>query len=235
MKSNNKTDKNTRILMLYHWLLNGHHVNKDAFVNEHGINGRTFDRDIEDIRLFLSEIYSADEVVFDKQTKAYYLTGETPGYSDRMEAAIISKILLESAALREDEMMGLLQTVLSTVSSSDARAINEYLKSTKAHYDTRTKAAILKLIGDLYTVIDSGTDIETFMVRDKEEIKVRVAPIEIELCNGTFHLVCAEDLDYSKIVRYRIEDILGFKKLKSKLAQIYKKKYYEEKEKKHGN
>lgn len=234
MRCNNKTDKNTRILMLYHQLLEGHHVDKEVFVNEHGINARTFDRDIEDIRLFLSEIYSVNEVVYDKQTKTYHLTEEMPRYLDQMEGTIISKILLESSVLRKDEMMGLIQTVLSTVSSSDAKAINDYLKYTKAHYSTRTKAATLKLIGDLYNIIGRGLDIEISVIRDKEKIKVRVSPIEIELYDKKFYLVCAENLNYSEVTQICIENILEFKILESKLAQDYKKKYYKEKEKKHG-
>ena len=66
-----KTDKITRILMLYHQLVNGQHINKTLFSWEHGINERSFDRDIEDLRLFLSEIYSAREIQYNKETGTY--------------------------------------------------------------------------------------------------------------------------------------------------------------------
>lgn len=52
--------------MLYHQLLNGEHIDKAAFSLEHNITERSFDRDIEDIRLFLSEIFSSNELLFDK-------------------------------------------------------------------------------------------------------------------------------------------------------------------------
>lgn len=46
------TDKVTRILMLYQQLLNGNIVKKATFALEHQITERTFERDIDDIRLF---------------------------------------------------------------------------------------------------------------------------------------------------------------------------------------
>ena len=42
--------------MLYHQLLNGEHIDKAAFSLEHNIMERSFDRDIEDIRLFLISV-----------------------------------------------------------------------------------------------------------------------------------------------------------------------------------
>ena len=107
MELYSKTDKITRILILYHKLLNGEHIDKAAFSLEHNITERSFDRDVEDIRLFLSEIFSSSELLFDKISGTYYLTGEQPQYIDRMEAVTIGRILLSSTSLRYDEMMGL--------------------------------------------------------------------------------------------------------------------------------
>ncbi|MDD2426285.1 MAG: hypothetical protein PHU00_09745, partial [Bacteroidales bacterium] len=122
-----KTDKTTRILMLYHRLLNGQYIDKITFSLDHGINERTFDRDIEDVRLFLSDSFSLSELVFDKETCSYYLTGDKPKYLDRMDAVIIGKILLSGNSLRKDEADGLLNALFSAVAPNDARAIREYL------------------------------------------------------------------------------------------------------------
>ena len=62
-----KCDKITRILILYKQLCDGVEVDKASFCIEHGISERSFDRDIEDIRLFLNEIYSGDDVIYDKK------------------------------------------------------------------------------------------------------------------------------------------------------------------------
>ena len=69
-----KTDKNTRVLSLYYKLLIGKFINKQEFCMEHGITERSFDRDIEDVRLFLSEEQSYSELLYDRQKNAYYLS-----------------------------------------------------------------------------------------------------------------------------------------------------------------
>lgn len=54
-------DKITRVLMMYSKLLEGGKIYKKSFCEEMGIDRRTFDRDIEDIRLFLSESFYGNE------------------------------------------------------------------------------------------------------------------------------------------------------------------------------
>lgn len=67
-------DKVTRVLMMFYELSRGRHISKVAFCQEHGITGRTFDRDIEDIRIFLSELYTNSELLFDRGTNTYFIS-----------------------------------------------------------------------------------------------------------------------------------------------------------------
>src|SRR5699024_8381904 len=66
-------DKVTRILMMYSRLLEGGKIYKKTFCTDMEINRRTFDRDIEDIRLFLSEAYVGYDLVYDRKDESYYL------------------------------------------------------------------------------------------------------------------------------------------------------------------
>ena len=66
-------DKITRLLLLYSRLISGEKVNKKSFCNEVQCLPRSFDRDIEDIRLFLSELYISDELVYSRTSNAYFL------------------------------------------------------------------------------------------------------------------------------------------------------------------
>lgn len=69
-----KTDKVTRMLKLYYQLLVGKNLNKENFCEENGISERSFDRDIEDIRLFLSDEQAYCELEYDRKNNTYYLT-----------------------------------------------------------------------------------------------------------------------------------------------------------------
>lgn len=64
-------DKITRILILYRLLMHGDLINKYSASLEFGISERSFDRDIQDIRLFLSESFSNLELVYDEERRGY--------------------------------------------------------------------------------------------------------------------------------------------------------------------
>lgn len=226
-----QTDKTTRILTLYHRLLNGQHIDKPSFSAEHGINERSFDRDIEDIRLFLSEIYSCSEVLFDRNTGSYYLTGDKPKYIDRMDAAIISKILLSSSAFRYDEMDGLLDTILSTVSPHDAQAITKYLNHDKRTYQSKNDSAILKILGDLYATLRNGNDVELMInISGDRAERIIVSPLEIEFSNSNFYLVAAENRNLSTVSKFPVSQIMSFRVLSSVYAGTLADKYCKLKE-----
>ena len=74
-----ETEKVIRILTMYKQLLSGKRVNKDDFCSEYGINKRSFERDIEDIRTFLSESFSLQELIYDRKSNSYILTNVSSG------------------------------------------------------------------------------------------------------------------------------------------------------------
>ena len=221
-----KTDKITRILILYNNLINGKHINKSEFSWENGINERTFDRDIEDVRLFLSEIYSSREVLFDRETNSYFLSGDKPAFLDRTEALIIAKVLFESRVFRNDEMYGLYNSLLGIVTQKDAVVIGSYLKDDICRYESKTNTALLKIVGDLYNSIKSGMDIEIRICSDKDVHKViKVSPLEISIEDSNIYLVAATNMDISSIDYYRLDDIDSFSVANTMFARELQKEY----------
>ncbi len=67
------TDMVTRILNMYEELRTGKQVHKASYCEEYGISERTFDRDIEKIRNYLSEFFCGKEVVYLSRENAYKL------------------------------------------------------------------------------------------------------------------------------------------------------------------
>ena len=97
-------DKVTRLLLLYSKLLQGERVGKIRFCMETNSLPRTFDRDIEDIRLYLSEAYDHRELIYDRQENMYYLTSSQTKSLERMEYLFLERVLLDTRILRLDEM-----------------------------------------------------------------------------------------------------------------------------------
>lgn len=217
--------------MLYHQMLSGQKIDKLTYTLEHNVDERTFDRDIGAIRTFLSDIFSNEQLLFDRASNTYYLSGKRPVYIDRMDAAVISKILLESRLLRKDEMLGLLNVLLSSVDQHNAKIIKKYLNYDICEYESETNNAILKFVEDLFAVLESGRDIEiqTQGNSGKPDIN-NVSPLKISCEQNGFYLIAAQDFSLTKIRKIAIDKIISFKKLQTIFAVNLKEKYYKNKE-----
>lgn len=150
-------DKAGRVLMLFTSLIAGKKINKADFANSYRVNGRTFDRDIEDIRNVLAEIHSGSEINFNKSENCYYMTewNSRGGKGlTAVEAITMFKILLASQALRKDEMKEIFRSVYSLVISDERKTAINALNNDIEHYKSPAHdKAIIKMLGDLNKVI----------------------------------------------------------------------------------
>ncbi len=92
--SGNKKSKNYRVLDIYHRLCEGHTVIKSAEAITHGVDERSIQRDIDDIRDFLDEqhITKGDgrEVMYDRVRKGYVMLGDEPSMMTNGEIMVMS-------------------------------------------------------------------------------------------------------------------------------------------------
>lgn len=221
-----QTDKITRVLSLYTQLLNGNPVDKVWFSMEHNITERSFDRDVEDIRLFLCESFSGAELVFDRTDGKYHLTGERPAFLDRLCVEAILKVLLSSGAFRRDEMEGLADSLLSTASPADRKRISQVLQNDRENYRTETKNAIMKILGDLYEVLNTGRDVLLYFTPGKQELQSQwAAPLEIRFQDGVFSLLAALDPRMERIETIPLDIVDSFKTLGTMYSAELRKKY----------
>lgn len=145
----------TRVLMMYTKFCEGGKVHKKSFCMETGIDRRTFDRDIEDIRVFLSEAFLGDELVYDRADESYHLENyqKQKALSD-MEMAFLMELLKSSQALRKDEYVGLMQGILDAGERSHKQALDKLAaRYTSAYPEGLERAALLKIQWDLQQCI----------------------------------------------------------------------------------
>ncbi len=224
-----RTDKITRVLALYHKLINGQHINKEMFCIDNGISERGFDRDIQDVRLFLSDSFSGEDVIYDKESNSYYITGSRPKYMDKFDITIIIKLILSTGVFREDEAMELAESLLQNVTNMDKKAVLNYLKTDISDCKGNHDKAIVKLLSDLYLVISSGNDIKIKYFESKQKKELELSPIKIIYDDGYFYLIGAENHQIEQIKKIRLDKIDSFAVMKSFYAQDIKNKYEEEK------
>ena len=188
-----KMDKITRVLMLYRRLEGGETVNKLAFALENSVDVRSVDRDIQDIRLFLSEMYSSIELVFDRDSSGYRFSSGMQKELSSVEALIILKSLLGNKVLREDELATLADTVLSLIPVKEQKEIKRQFESAFISYLTpKHNKALLKVIWDLNNVVGTQVKIVINYKGANKTEKITVCPYSIEISGNFIYLVAMQ-------------------------------------------
>ena len=112
MAETDNKDKVNRVLSLYTKLINGAVIYKAEEANNYGVNERSIQRDIDDIRNYLdiqgTEDGFLNSVVYDRDKKGYRLEQIYKLKFTNPEILALCKILLDSRAFCKDDMEAVL-------------------------------------------------------------------------------------------------------------------------------
>lgn len=200
-------DKVTRILFLYRSLMKGAVIFKSTFCANFDISPRSFDRDIQDIRLFLSESFSNMELVFDDERQGYHIKNlDMKREIGIGETYILIKLLLDSAQLRTDDREEIVKIMLSQLSSTEKRRVIPVLSHSPRTAPCLSKASV-KLVEDLLLSIERKDRISLqFGTQYRERICV---PYSVEFRNRDAFLA-AWDLEESRPLLYVLDEIRSY-------------------------
>lgn len=200
-------DKITRILILYRTLLHGDLITKASATIEFGISERSFDRDIQDIRLFLSESFSDLELIYDDERHGYRLKNLNLKREIAIgECFILVKLLLDSRLLRTDDQREIIDIMLSQLPANSKQRVLPVLRHTPEMPVCLNKASV-KLIEDLLFSIERKDRISLQFGPDYHENCC--VPYSIEFRNREGFLV-ALDLLQQVPRLYLLDDILSY-------------------------
>lgn len=156
-----KHSKNARVLDMYERLCSGKIINKSEEAQRFGVDERSIQRDIDDIRAFLDERAIADagdtrQVVYDRQKKGFLLSGYQSPLMTNSEILAVSKILLESRAFTKKEMSTVLDKLIAgCVPMKNMKLVTDLLANEKYHYvELSNPAGIQEKLWDI------GNDIQ---------------------------------------------------------------------------
>ena len=111
-----KESKNFRTLDMYVRLCEGKLINKTEESRKFGVDERSIQRDIDDIRLFLAEqsvkLGDGREIIYDRTKKGFIMVGDEPSMMTNSEILAVSKILLESRAFTKRELKTILDKLV---------------------------------------------------------------------------------------------------------------------------
>lgn len=120
-------NKALRVLSMYQKLMNNQIVNKAEEAAAYGVNSRTIQRNIDDIRGFLETTDSAGiskQIVYDQKERGYRLEEVYDENLTAGEALDVCKILIDSRAFPKDKMKKLIYQIVVAVFRSRNKSIS---------------------------------------------------------------------------------------------------------------
>lgn len=136
----NKQSKNARILDLYIRLCEGKIINKAEEAQHFGVDERSIQRDIDDIRSFLDERTTSGSgdsrgIIYDRLRKGFVMTGAEASAMTNSEILAVVKILLESRAFTKSELNSILNKMVEgCVPLKNMKLVSDLIANEKYHY-----------------------------------------------------------------------------------------------------
>lgn len=199
--NNIKNEKFNRILGIYTKLMNGGIVNKAEEATHYGVNKRSIQRDIEEIRRFLDEDTECqgytNSVVYDRTVNGYRLEQIYDFKLQNEEILAICKILLDSRALPRKEMISIVDKLVNNcVPEENKKIVKELVLSEKFHYiELQHKTNYLTNMWKIGVAIKNNQyiQIDYFRTKDKAIVKRKVKPVAIMFSEFYFYLTAFID------------------------------------------
>lgn len=136
----NKTAKNMRILCLYIQFCQGKIINKMEAADSFGVDERSIQRDIDDIRSFMDKYqvintYDSRQIVYNRNEKGFVMTGCDSIMMTNGEILAIAKILLGSRAFTKEEINKILDKLIQgCVPLKNVKLVSNLIANEKYHY-----------------------------------------------------------------------------------------------------
>lgn len=238
-------DKTGRVLALYTKLMNGYVINKSEEALRYGVNERSIQRDIDDIRAFLDaqsvETGFDNAVIYDRQQNGYRLEQIYKMRLTNSEVLAVCKILLDSRAFTKKEMESMLQRLIDCcVPENNRKMVRGLISNEEYHYvEPHHGKMFLDTLWDIGQAIRESRYIEIkYQGIQGSSVKTRkLKPLALMFSEYYFYL--AAFIDDKKVQEnfdvihdsfptiYRIDRIQGLKIMDERFHIPYADKFEE--------
>jgi len=190
------TDKTCRVLQLYAKLCDGYIVKKSEEALKYGVDERSIQRDIDDIRSFLANdserVGFINSVVYDRKQNGYKLEKIYETKLSNSEILAICKILLDSRAFTKKDMSGMLEKVISCcVPETNRRVVKDLISNEEFHYvEPRHNSKFIDMMWEIGQAVHDSKYIEVDYLRlkDKQVVHRKLKPVAIMFSEYYFYL-----------------------------------------------
>lgn len=240
-----KGDKIIRVLQIYAKLADGYVVNKAEEAQRYGINERSIQRDIDDIRNFLDvdseRTGILNSVVYDRVCKGYRLESVYKLRLKNSEVLALCKILLDSRAFTKNEMVDMLDKLIACcVPKSNQKLVKELIRNEEFHYvEPRHKTRFIDKMWEIGQAVNESRyiEIDYLRMKDKKVVHRKVQPVAVMFSEYYFYLAAFIDdeevrkdfdvLNDSFPTIYRLDRIKGLCVLEERFHIPYSSRFEE--------
>ena len=238
-------DKIDRVLGIYSKLMNGSIINKSEEAQNYGVNERSIQRDIEDIRNYLDKSSTdtgiINTVIYDRLNKGYRLEQIYEMKLSNSEILAICKILLDSRAFTKKEMIGIISRLVDCcVPKVNRKEVNDLIQNEEYHYiELQHRSEFVDKMWDIGKAIreHNYVEINYQRVKDKAVVTRKVKPVSIMFSEYYFYVTAFIDDEKVKAdfdvlndaypTIYRIDRIKQYKVLEERFRIPYANRFEE--------
>ncbi len=237
--------KNLRTLDMYVRFCEGKIINKTEEALRFGVEERSIQRDIDDIRAFLDErAFNTGEnrtIEYDREKKGFVMKGDSSALMTNSEIFAVSKVLLESRAFTKKEISSILDKMIAgCVPEKNMKMVSDLLANEKYHYvELRHRKQLRNLIWDLGQDIRNLQQIEiTYEKQNKDagEKKYVLEPVVLFFSDFYFYLnayiverndrgIWQHKYDYPAV--FRLDRISDYKRNDERFHLAYRNRFEE--------
>ena len=196
-----KGDRSDRLLGIYTRLINGGIVNKTEEAAKYNVDERSIQRDIDSIRNFLAndvdESGVINSIIYDRVKKGFRLEHIYKIKLTNSEILAVCKILLESRSLTKDEMIPMLDKLISScVPYENQKIVKDLIRNEEFHYvEPRHRT---KFLDNMWTLGQAIRDchyieIDYTRTKDKKTVQRKLKPVAIMFSEYYFYLTAFID------------------------------------------
>lgn len=241
-----KQDKSLRILDIYVRLCEGRVINKAEEARQFGVDERSIQRDIDQIRKYFSErVVSSPgdvrNVEYSREKKGFVLAGAKGSLMTNSEILAVSKILLESRAFTKKEIGEILDKLIAgCVPQKNMKLVTDLIANEKFHYvELRNSSAIEDKLWEIGQEVKEQNLLELSYRKGGDEgniVSSVVQPLAVIFSEYYFYLIAnivkknskgAYSRIYNYPAVYRIDRIQEYRELGEKFRIEYASRFEE--------
>ena len=202
-------DKVSRVLSLYSQLMEGRIIKKSVAAQKYGVNERSIQRDIEDIRAFCRNCVALGDsmpgdLIYDYIEKGNRLERRQAPKLSNSEVLALCKILLDSRAFVKTEMADMLHKVIACcVPESNQALITKLVNNEAFHYvEPRHRTSFLDTMWQLGEAIQQHRYVTVTYgrIKDRKVVERRLKPLALLFSEYYFYLIAfIDDSNIQKI------------------------------------